>query len=114
MAGRPDVSRKDTAMTAEAKQLVEQIAAGADAAGDHPMPADAMPTKPHRTITVATRLTAVDVAEIEALAERLDMPVSALLRGWIVAGLAGRKEDSVATALDRLSADVQRLRELVA
>jgi hypothetical protein len=101
-------------MTADAKRLVEQIAAEADATCDQPMPADATPSKPHKTITVATRLTAADAAEIEALAERLDVPVSALLRGWIVAGLAGCKEDSVTTALDRLSADVQRLRELVA
>jgi hypothetical protein len=33
----------------------------------------------------------------------------------ILAGLAGRKESSImTTALDRLSADVRRLRELVA
>jgi hypothetical protein len=101
-------------MTADAKQLVEQIAAEAEATRDQPMPANATPTKPHKTVTVATRLTTEDVAEIEALADRLDVPVSALIRGWILAGLAGRKEDSVASALDRLSADVQRLRELVA
>lgn len=101
-------------MTSKAKQLVEQVAAEADATRDQPMPADAVPTKPHKTITVATRLTTDDVAEIEALADRLDVPVSALIRGWILAGLAGCKEDSVTTALERLSADVQRLRELVA
>ena len=101
-------------MTSNAKQLVEQIAAEADSIRDAFMPADATLTKPHKTITVATRLTAADVAEIEAIADRLDVPVSALLRGWIVAGLAGCKEDSVTTALDRLSADVQRLREIVA
>jgi hypothetical protein len=109
-----DTSREDTAMTADAEQLVEQIAAEADATQDQPMSVDATPTKAHKTITVATRLTAADVAEIEAIADRLDVPVSALLRGWIVAGLAGCKEDSVTTALDRLSADVQRLREIVA
>jgi hypothetical protein len=101
-------------MTAGANQLVEQIAAEAEATRDQPTPADATPTKAHKTVTVATRLTIEDVAEIEALADRLDVPVSALIRGWILAGLAGRKEDSVASALDRLSADVQRLRELVA
>jgi hypothetical protein len=109
-----NVSRKDAVMTSDAKQLVEQIAAEADSTRDAPMPADATPTKPHKTITVATRLTIDDVAQIEALADRLDVPVSALVRGWILAGLAGGKEDSVTTALDRLSADVQRLRELVA
>jgi hypothetical protein len=101
-------------VTSKAKQLVDQIAAEADDTRDQPMPADAAPTKPHRTITVATRLSTDDVAEIEALADRLDVPVSALIRGWILAGIAGRREESVATALERLSADVQRLRELVA
>lgn len=101
-------------MTADAEKLVEQIAGEAEATRDVPMPADAAPIKPHKTVTLATRLNAEDVAEIEALADRLDVPVSALLRGWILAGLAGRKQDSPATALDRLGADVQRLRELVA
>lgn len=57
-------------MTSDAKRLVEQVAAEAEATRDAPMPADATPTKPHKTITVATRLTADDVAQIEALADR--------------------------------------------
>jgi len=42
------------------------------------------------------------------------VPISALLRGWILAGLNARKDETVQTAIERLSADVQRLRELVA
>ncbi len=40
--------------------------------------------------------------------------MSTLLRGWILTALAVQREESVSTALDRLAADVQRLRELVA
>ncbi len=39
--------------------------------------------------------------------------MSALLRGWILAGLIAQKDESVQVAIERLSADVQRLRELV-
>jgi hypothetical protein len=101
-------------MSRDTQQVVAQIAAEAEATRDDPLPGDAVATKPNKSVTVATRLTPEDVAEVEALADRLDVPVSALLRGWILAGLAAKKEESVAAALDRLSADVQRLRELVA
>lgn len=101
-------------MSTGTKQVVAQIAAEADATRDDPMPADAVATKPNKSVTVATRLAPESIDEVEALAARLDVPVSALLRGWILAGLAAKKEESVAVALDRLSVDMQRLRELVA
>ncbi|WP_104134935.1 MULTISPECIES: hypothetical protein [unclassified Cryobacterium] len=41
-------------------------------------------------------------------------PMSTLLRGWMLDGLAANREKSIATALDRVTPDVQRLRELVA
>ena len=98
----------------DAKQLVEQIASEADATADTPMLADVVWTRPNKSVTVATRLAPEAVAAIEDLAGQLDVPVSALLRGWILAGLSARKDGTVLTAIDRLSADVQRLRELVA
>lgn len=101
-------------MSTDAKQAVGQVAAEADATRDDPMPGGAVATKPNKSVTIASRLAPEDVAEVEALANRLDVPVSALVRGWILAGLAAKKEESVVAALDRLSADVQRLRELVA
>lgn len=101
-------------MSTNTKQVVTQIAAEADATRDDPLPPGALATKPHKTVTVATRIAPADLAEVEALADRLDVPVSSLLRGWILAGLAAKNEESVTAALDRLTADVQRLRELVA
>ena len=95
-------------------QLVEQIAAEADATADPPMPADAVWTRPNRSVTVATRLAPEAVAAIEDLAAQLDVPVSALLRGWILAALSARQDETALTAIERLSADLQRLRELVA
>ena len=96
------------------KQLVETVAAEADATADEAMPAGVRPTRPNRTVTVATRLTVADADAVEKMAAQLDVPVSALLRGWIMAGLTASRDETVGSAIDRLSADVQRLRQLVA
>ena len=97
-----------------AKQLVERIAAEADATADVPVPAGAPFTRPNKSVTVATRLAPAELAMIEDLAGQLDVPVSSLVRGWILAGLNARKDETVKSAIERLSADLQRLRELVA
>jgi hypothetical protein len=96
------------------KRLVEQAAAEADATADRPMPPEAAFTRPNKSVTVATRVSPEDLAEIERLAARLDVPPSALIRGWILAGLSAHKEETVHSAIERISADLQRLRELVA
>ncbi len=102
-------------MSKDTKQRIADLAAEADATREDPMTDGAMgAVKPNKSVTVSTRLALGDVADLEALAAQLDVPVSALLRGWILAGLHAKKEQSVGAALDRLSADVQRLRELVA
>jgi hypothetical protein len=101
-------------MGKDAKQCVEQIAAEADATADQPMPAPGTSTRPNKSVTVATGLSPEDLHAIEAQAIELDVPVSALVRGWVLAGLNVRKVESLTTALDRITADVQRLRELVA
>ena len=98
----------------DAKQLVEQIAAEADATTNDPMPEGTVWTRPGKTVTVATRVSPEHLAAIENLAGQLEVPVSALVRGWILAGLNARQDETVQSAIERLSADVQRLRELVA
>lgn len=101
-------------MSTNIKKLVAQVAAEADATRDDPMPAGIASTRPNKSVPVAVRLAPDDVAAIEALAGKLDVPISALVRGWILDALAAKREESVATALDRVTADIQRLRELVA
>ncbi len=101
-------------MSTNVKQLVERIAAEADVTSDHPMPPTAIASRPNKSIPVAVRLAPEDAAAIEELALQLDVPMSALLRGWILAALAAKREESLAGALDRITADVQRLRELTA
>jgi hypothetical protein len=93
---------------------VGAIADEADVTADDPMPASAPPMKPNRSVPVAVRLTPEDAAAIEELAQRSGLPVSALLRTWITAGLSATRTESVAAAIDRLAADVALLRHLVA
>lgn len=99
-----------------AREVVDRVAAEAEATRDEPLPATARPSKPNRqtkSVPVAVRLTPEDAAAVEALAERLDVPMSSLVRGWILSGLATGREESVATAIARLESDLQRLREMV-
>jgi len=101
-------------MRSNARQLVDKIATEADTTRDEPMPLDVAGVRPNKSVPVAVRLAPEDAAAIEALAGRLDVPMSALLRGWILTSLAGQREESLSTAIDRIAADVQRLRELTA
>ena len=118
MAGRPrgptNVSRRDRTVSSNIQKLIENVAAEADASRDAPMPAGATPMRPNKSVPVAVRLAPDDVAAIEILANKLDVPISSLLRGWILDALAAHRDESIATALDRVTADIQRLRELVA
>jgi hypothetical protein len=96
------------------RQVVEQIASEANVTADQPMPAGSVFTRPNKSVTVATRLAPEDLAEIERLADRLDVPPSSLVRGWILSGLNAHKDETVQSTIEKISADVQRLRELVA
>jgi hypothetical protein len=96
------------------QERVRQAAAEAEATMNDPLPDDAPATRANRTVPVSVRLSPTMVADIEALAQRLDVPSSSLLRGWIQEGLAAHHETTVAGALDQLAADLQRLRQIVA
>lgn len=100
-------------MTDIAKEI-EEIAREADATVDDPMPADAIPTRLNKSVVVAVRLTPEDAEAVDAIASRTGIPTSALLRTWITAGIASTKDESLASAIDRLSADVALLRHVVA
>jgi hypothetical protein len=95
-------------------QVVEQVAAEADATADQPMPPGSVFTRPSKSVTVAARVSPEDLAEVEGLAARLDVPPSSLIRGWILSGLNAHKNETVQSTIEKISADVQRLRELVA
>ena len=68
--------------------------------------------QPNKSGTVATCLSPEDLADIERLADRLDVPPSSLIRGWIPSGLNAHQDETVQSTIEKISADVQRLREL--
>ena len=53
-------------------------------------------------------------ADIERLANELQVPISALIRGWVLAGLADERGTSLRGAIERLAEDADRLRRLAA
>lgn len=61
----------------------------------------------------SVRLPADVVAEVEALAAKLDVPASALVRGFVINGLAEREGLTLARGLNRIEADVRALRNLI-
>lgn len=101
-------------MSKQVSKLIGDIAAEAEATAELAMPAGAVGVRVHKSVPVAVRLAPQEVAAIEALADRLDVPMSSLLRGWIQTALAANNTGTVTAALDQLAADIQRLRELVA
>lgn len=86
-----------------------------EATRDAPYPPDAAEgTRPNRARSVvqSVRLPADAFAEIESIAKEHDVPVGALIRGWVLRSLAAERDTTLADAVDRLAADVDRLRRL--
>ena len=65
-----------------------------------------------RSVVQSVRLPTEAMERIEAIAREHDVPVSALIRGWVLAGLAGEQDDSLEAAVERLRADVERVQRL--
>jgi hypothetical protein len=72
-------------------------------------------TRPNRAKSemLSLRVPAETMRTIEKLAVRCDLPVSAMVRGWILRGLAEDSSDSIEETLARVAADLDRLRGLV-
>ena len=58
------------------------------------------------------RIAADNAKEITKIAEERGVPVSALVRGWVIEGLAQHHGDSLPDTVERLAAEVERLRAL--
>ena len=65
----------------------------------------------HDTTTVALRLNRSDADAISDLASAQGIPVSTLLRGWVLAGLHHEQGDSVGATLSELEQGIRRLRK---
>jgi hypothetical protein len=96
------------------EDLIKAAQDETEATRDQPYPADAKGKRPHRARSVvqSVRLPADAFAEIEAIAKVHDIPVGALIRGWVLGAIAAERDLTLADAVDRLAADVDRLRRL--
>ncbi len=98
----------------EAKQEVERAQTESEATRDEPLPEHVKGERKGRSVVQSVRLPAEVFAAIEGIAERAGVPVSALIRGWVLQGLATEEGTSLREGIERLAADADRLRRLAA
>ena len=90
---------------------VKAIQADSERLAREPVPDSAEYRALHDTTTVALRLNRKDADAISDLASAQGIPVSTLLRGWVLAGLHHDQGDSVGATLSELEQGIRRLRK---
>ncbi len=70
------------------------------------------PTR-RNAVPYSLRLAPETITQVEEVASRLGVPASALVRGFILDGLATTERQTVASMVDQLAAQVQQLRAAV-
>ena len=98
----------------DARREVEIAQAESEATRDEPLPEDVRGERRGRSVVQSVRLPAEQFAEIELIAAEAGVPVGALIRGWVLAGLAAERGTSLRDAIEHLAADAERLRRLAA
>jgi hypothetical protein len=98
----------------DAKRAVKIAQAESEATRDEPFPEDVRGERRGRSVVQSVRLPAEEFAEIERIAAESGVPVGALIRGWVLAGLASERSTSLRSAIEHLAAEVERLRRLAA
>jgi len=96
----------------DARALVQAVQEESDAARDQPLPEDVKGERRGRSVVQSVRLPAEDLEDIQRIAAQADVPVGALIRGWILTGLAAERSTSLRDAIDHLAEEAQRLRRL--
>jgi hypothetical protein len=98
----------------DAKQVVEIAQAESEATREVPLPEGARGERHGRSVVQSVRLPAKEFAEIERIAAQAGVPVGALIRGWVLTGLAAERGTSLRDAIEHLAEEAQRLRRLAA
>ena len=105
----------DVAMQGEYMGIESEIKAiqqESEGAKDLPLPEDAVGERRGRSVVRSVRLPETEYEEIEELAQKLDVPVSALMRGWVLQGLAEERGLSLRGAIERVLGETDRLRRI--
>lgn len=79
-----------------------------------PAPPDRPPVGDPGAKVLSVRLNPDEFAELTAYADRLDLPASALVRGWILSHLRPGADTSPAAVVDRIAREVEQLRQQLA
>lgn len=98
----------------DAKQEVERAQVESEATRDEPLPEQVKGERRGPSVVQSVRLPAEKFAAIEEIAQRAGVPVGALIRGWVLQGLAAEQGTSLREGIERLAADADRLRRLAA
>lgn len=98
----------------DAKRMVEIAQAESEATRDEPLPQEVHGERRGRSVVQSVRLPAEALAEIEQIARQAGVPAGALIRGWVLAGLAAERGTSLRDAIEHLAEEAQRLRRLAA
>lgn len=106
--------RLDDVIQADVKRAIEIARAESEASRDQPIPEGVRGGRRGRSVGQSVRLPAEEFAEIERIAAGAGVPVGALIREWVLAGLAAEQAPSLRSAIDHLAAGAERLRRLAA
>jgi hypothetical protein len=98
----------------DAKAAVEFAQTESETAFGEPLPEGVRGGRRGRSVVQSVRLPAEEFAEIKRIAVQAEVPVGALIRGWVVAGLAAERGTSLRDAIEHLAEEEQWLRRLAA
>lgn len=98
----------------DARRAVQIAQDESEATRDEPLPDGVRGQRRGRSVVQSVRLPAEEFAEIERIAAQAEVPVGALIRGWVLAALAAERGTSLRDAIDHLAEEAQRLRRLAA
>jgi predicted DNA-binding protein len=80
----------------------------AEATRDEPLSTNA--TRPARAKVLSIRLNPEEFEELNELAERLKLPASTLVRGWILSQLRADTDTSPVATVDQIAREIEQLR----
>jgi hypothetical protein len=103
-------------MSDDAEARVLQVAERAEVTkdkGDDVLAGKGVRRNAGKAQMMSFRISADDSKEIARIADEVGVPVSALVRGWVTEGLARHHGASLPDTVERLAAEVERLRALL-
>lgn len=97
------------------EQLINEETAASELTRDAPISDKAVRKNRTKSVIYSVRLTPEQINEIQRVADAADVPASALVRDWVLQGLANEQEVSdVDAIMDALVKDVNQLQRRLA